>query len=1150
MNNLAFSKMMTKPSPNKYEDVKVYVALNNNNSDEGNDNGNGNGNDNDEDEDNNSNSYKPMNIIMNKDLNFDYEQLMETLQTAKINKVRDTRKHYTGQRKVVEEDVNIPRNDTTINNNTTKDKTKTKRKTNTKTNKTKKAKIQIQETIDEDPDEITILPGEAIKVAVYPYVTSEDIMIGDTALQSRLPNERPVDVNIVSSNYYMNNRKKFSSFINSTFEPYKAELENLENTLSCDTLNDTNKDSKLQLLLHQQIVRDYLNLNTPYRGLLLYHGLGSGKTCSSIAIAEGMKRVQKVIIMTPASLRPNYIEEIKKCGEFIYHRNQYWEWISTITHPEAIEPMASVLNMSPEFIRKRKGAWFINTSKPSNYDIISQNNEHKRSLEEQLNIMIKSKYNFVNFNGLTERLMKELTKNYTINPFDNAVVIIDEAHNLISRIVNKYKREGKMTQDDRGEFNILPTAISTKLYHYLMSAENTKIVLLTGTPIINYPNEFGILFNILRGYIKTWTFNLRIKSKDKIDEKSMTKILSEENSFDYIEYSPTTSTLVITRNPFGFKNTFANNEYKGVTNVGVEDYVSDEQFESNIINILKKKGITLNSKNGVVIKHTKSMPDTLAKFDAQYIDYMSRKIKNQKSIQKRIIGLTSYFKSAQESLLPKYDKILDEDYHIIKIPMSGHQFQKYAEARKIERPTKTGPIQKTTQQSELFKDNSSTYRIFSRLICNFALPDRPFPFKNKNNENLSADDTLKLLQNAEKINVNIDLEGDDILEKESTTNYKEQIDTLLDDIRKEPELYLSRENLNEYSPKFLKLLDVIKDDINIGNHLIYTQFRTLEGIALIAEMLKFHGFAQFKVSKNTHGNWFVDIHESDRGKPTFALYTGTESVEEKEMTRYIYNGEWDKIPDSIANQLKNISNNNNLGEIIKVFMITSSGSEGINLKNTRFVHIIDPYWHPVRSEQVIGRARRICSHNNLPKELQTVNVFVYLMTFTDKLIDTNFAIELKLHDRSKLVKDKIISTDEYLFEISEIKGNITKQLTDIIKQSAFDCNIHSNDNCLQVNFNKNDDGYQYNYVPDYQKQQTDAIQEANLKVVHKTYTEIKINGKIFVFDDDDKLKREFPVFDENSIKQLNRQGQPVNPLRMGTVKKVNGTFTYIPLNKT
>ena len=60
-------------------------------------------------------------------------------------------------------------------------------------------------------------------------------------------------------------------------------------------------------------------------------------------------------------------------------------------------------------------------------------------------------------------------------------------------------------------------------------------------------------------------------------------------------------------------------------------------------------------------------------------------------------------------------------------------------------------------------------------------------------------------------------------------------------------------------------------------------------------------------------------------------------------------------------------------------MITSSGSEGINLRNTRFVHIMEPYWHPVRTEQVIGRARRICSHKNLPIALQTVEVFIYLM---------------------------------------------------------------------------------------------------------------------------------------------------------------------------
>ena len=47
-----------------------------------------------------------------------------------------------------------------------------------------------------------------------------------------------------------------------------------------------------------------------------------------------------------------------------------------------------------------------------------------------------------------------------------------------------------------------------RLYELLMTAENVKIILLTGTPIINYPNEIAILFNILRGKIKTYTFKL------------------------------------------------------------------------------------------------------------------------------------------------------------------------------------------------------------------------------------------------------------------------------------------------------------------------------------------------------------------------------------------------------------------------------------------------------------------------------------------------------------------------------------------------------------------------------------------------------------------------------------------------------------------
>ena len=70
-----------------------------------------------------------------------------------------------------------------------------------------------------------------------------------------------------------------------------------------------------------------------------------------------------------------------------------------------------------------------------------------------------------------------------------------------------------------------------------------------------------------------------------------------------------------------------------------------------------------------------------------------------------------------------------------------------------------------------------------------------------------------------------------------------------------------------------------------------------------------------------------------------------------------------------------------MGDIIKVLMITSSGSEGITLKIHVSFILLEPYWHPVRTDQVIGRARRICSHQDLPEQYKTVEVFMYLMTF-------------------------------------------------------------------------------------------------------------------------------------------------------------------------
>jgi hypothetical protein len=217
-----------------------------------------------------------------------------------------------------------------------------------------------------------------------------------------------------------------------------------------------------------------------------------------------------------------------------------------------------------------------------------------------------------------------------------------------------------------------------------------------------------------------------------------------------------------------------------------------------------------------------------------------------------------------------------------------------------------------------------------------------------------------------------------------------------------------------------------------------------------------------------------------------------------------------------------------MGEVIKVFMITSSGSEGINLRNTRFVHIMEPYWHPVRSEQVIGRARRICSHKDLPPALQTVEVFVYLMIFSESQLKSDEAIELKRKDLSKAIPKVPITSDQYLFEISEIKAGLTAQLTDAIKESSFDCYIYSNGKCVNFGDPSND---KFSYVPGFAEQQNDTTVRANKVAVEWVGKPITINGVEYIYRR--VGKDTLDLYDMEIYKRAQLDGS-IAPLKVGT----------------
>ena len=328
----------------------------------------------------------------------------------------------------------------------------------------------------------------------------------------------------------------------------------------------------------------------------------------------------------------------------------------------------------------------------------------------------------------------------------------------------------------------------------------------------------------------------------------------------------------------------------------------------------------------------------------------------------------------------------------------------------------------------------------------------------------------------------------DIEEKLEDSNYDTYLQRIQEALRKlkeNSESFLTREALQTYSPKFLNILENLLDEKNEGLNMLYTQFRTIEGIGVFSLILEENGFARFKI-KNVKEEWTLDIDPADVGKPMYALYTGTETPEEKEIIRNVFNSDWQYVPKKLTEELERISKNNYYGEIIKLLMITSSGAEGITLKNVRFVHVVEPYWHPARIEQVVGRAKRICSHSKLPEKHRTVDVFLYLMELSKEQLDSDSSVELKKKDLSKYDSITPVTSDETLHEISSIKEEINKQLLTAVKESSIDCAIHSRSGskeplaCYSVGkANKNT----FSYRPSYLKEEKDTVAVINEKKI-------------------------------------------------------------------
>ena len=114
-------------------------------------------------------------------------------------------------------------------------------------------------------------------------------------------------------------------------------------------------------------------------------------------------------------------------------------------------------------------------------------------------------------------------------------------------------------------------------------------------------------------------------------------------------------------------------------------------------------------------------------------------------------------------------------------------------------------------------------------------------------------------------------------------------------------------------------------------------------------------------------------------------------------------------------------------KLLEILMTTKQGAEGLNTRNVRQLHVVEPYWNPVRLDQVIGRAVRTNSHMELPKKDRNVDIYIYLSKATKAQLRSDVTISNDFEGKT---------SDQVLFNIAERKRKIMNIILGIIKEAS------------------------------------------------------------------------------------------------------------------
>ena len=268
--------------------------------------------------------------------------------------------------------------------------------------------------------------------------------------------------------------------------------------------------SGFEKTLYQYFISHYISSRSPYNSILLYHGVGVGKTCSAITLSEGF-------------LTSHNITEEPKIWVIMPHslQNSFKEQIFSLSNYENFEKLS----------QQCTGDTYIKMS------YLLQNYNQEKA-QQKIKKLIKSRYRLFTYESFASFVETEYSDINSV--VRDKVIIVDEAHNIRSK-----SNENSEKRVYKSLVNILEKGI------------NNKLVLLSATPMYNVPEDiFDLLYLLLlndkRKDILNQPFPRLFDDNNKPIKKSFDIMKKLANN--YISY-------LRGRNPFSFAVKLSANQY-------------------------------------------------------------------------------------------------------------------------------------------------------------------------------------------------------------------------------------------------------------------------------------------------------------------------------------------------------------------------------------------------------------------------------------------------------------------------------------------------------------------------------------------------------------------------------------------------------------